>query len=55
MEAITKFTIMHKQLTENKNVLCSKSLAKQFYIFLKMLDIDVNYELSGAKILFTLK
>ena len=55
METITKLTTLHTKLMDNNNVLCSKSLAKQFYIYLKMLDINVNYELSGKKILFTLK
>lgn len=55
METLTKLTIMHKELLNNNCVLCTKKAAKQFYIFLNMLDVNVNFELSGTKILFTLK
>lgn len=55
METLTKLTKMYDELLKNNQVLCVKAHAKQFYIFLKMLDINVNFELSGAKILFTLK
>ena len=55
MELLTKLTRLHSQLIDNNNVLCPKNIAKDFFIYLKMLDINVTYKLSGTKILFTVK
>ena len=55
MELLTKLTRLHSQLIDNNNVLCPKNIAKDFFIYLKMLDINVTYKLSGTKILFIIK
>ncbi len=55
MEKISKLAILYNTLITNNKVLVSKKLAEDFYIFCKMQELKVNFQLDGCKILFTSK